>query len=260
MDLTIKEVQAYGTDMLRDVVAICEREGIQYYAFYGTLLGTVRHAGPIPWDYDIDIYVPENQILRFVDAVDHELGDKYWVDFRRNTKTPRPFPRIGLKGFETDILHIDVFRMSGLPNRWTNRKIITWAGRKLFVIWKSKTVDLDFYNLYYPDTKRKVLAKVVKWISWPVTPQRALHSIDSLCGKYPVMTTDYVGRVMGKGAVYLTRYFQNTLLLPYADFMIRVPEGYEQLLSQLYGDYSELPPKEKREKNLNRIYHVRELK
>lgn len=256
MDLTLKEVQEYGTKMLRDVVTVCEKRGIQYFAIYGTLLGTIRHSGPIPWDYDIDIYVPENQIGCFVEAIENDLGEKYWVDYRNNTKIQRPFPRVGLRGFETDILHLDVFRMSGLPNRRINQRIITWIGRKLFVIWKSKTIDSIFY---YPDMKRRVLTKIVSLISWPVSANRALHMIDSLCKKYEVMTTDYVGRIMGRGAIYPTRYFRKSILLPYDDFMIRVPEGYEQLLSQMYGDYMKFPPKEEQDRFLNMTYHVRAL-
>ena len=46
----MKRVWAAEVKVLEKVIEICERHNITYYADYGTLLGTVRHKGFIPWD------------------------------------------------------------------------------------------------------------------------------------------------------------------------------------------------------------------
>ncbi|MCI9638313.1 MAG: LicD family protein, partial [Hungatella sp.] len=41
--------------MLERLDEVCRKHDITYWAFYGTLLGAVRHQGFIPWDDDIDL-------------------------------------------------------------------------------------------------------------------------------------------------------------------------------------------------------------
>mgnify|MGYP002515178333 CR=1 FL=1 len=45
--------------------------------------------------------------------------------------------------------------------------------------------------------------------------------------------------------VFLEAYFQNTVDLVFEDGMYPVPADYDGLLTQLYGDYMKMPPKEK---------------
>ena len=69
---TMKSVWAAKMDMLNEVIILCEKYGIQYYADWGTLLGAVRHGGFIPWDDDIDIAMLRKDYNRFI-QVSNEL-------------------------------------------------------------------------------------------------------------------------------------------------------------------------------------------
>lgn len=55
-ELTLKEIQMVGLNVLLKVVQICDELGLNYSLAYGTMIGAVRHNGFIPWD-DIDIYM-----------------------------------------------------------------------------------------------------------------------------------------------------------------------------------------------------------
>lgn len=256
MVLNIEDLHAVCNTMLKSVVTVCESCGIPYFLIYGSLLGAVRHNGPIPWDSDIDIYVPEYEIERFVNTIEDKLGEKYWVNFRNKGSVPKPFPRIGLKGYSTDILHIDVFRMSGLPHGFLRPQLMEICGRFLWILWRAKTIDP---KTEYSDSKRTIYAYAMKLFSAPFSVSFIIRSIDYLCKKYKTYSTDYVGRVMGHGAIYKKSLFESYVMFPYADFFVRVPTGYDELLRTMYGDYMQFPPEEERRRNEQAIFQIHSI-
>lgn len=66
----LKELQNIQYEMLKAVDVICKKYDIKYYLVYGTLLGAVRHKASIPWDYDIDIAMPREELNKFLKVKD----------------------------------------------------------------------------------------------------------------------------------------------------------------------------------------------
>ena len=56
-------------DILVDIDRYCRDNGLMYHLAYGSLLGAVRHHGFIPWDDDIDIWMPRPDFEYFRDVV-----------------------------------------------------------------------------------------------------------------------------------------------------------------------------------------------
>ena len=52
------QLQAIILEMLDDVHAYCEAHDLTYLLSGGSVLGTVRHQGFIPWDDDADLFMP----------------------------------------------------------------------------------------------------------------------------------------------------------------------------------------------------------
>ena len=79
-DITIlRQLQLLETDILCDVVKVCNDNGISYTLSSGTLLGAVRHKGFIPWDDDIDVEIPINDYRIFLKIAQEALGNQYFV-------------------------------------------------------------------------------------------------------------------------------------------------------------------------------------
>src|SRR5699024_10515344 len=62
----LAEVQKVLVKTLCYVDTFCEQHGLNYFLIGGSLLGAVRHKGPIPWDDDIDVGMPREDYDRFL--------------------------------------------------------------------------------------------------------------------------------------------------------------------------------------------------
>ena len=59
----LKELQRVELDIFKSFINVCKTLKVKYYVIAGTLLGTVRHKGFIPWDDDLDIAIPRKPIF-----------------------------------------------------------------------------------------------------------------------------------------------------------------------------------------------------
>lgn len=256
--LSMAQMQEYGSEMLKHVSEICEREKIPYVLFFGSMLGAVRHRGPIPWDYDIDIGVPENELERFVAVMEQQLPEKYWVDFRSEHATPMIFPRIGLSGYDTHYLHIDVYRLVGFPDSMQRSKWIVKLGWLLLELRLVKTADLD----YYEGQKKRRIRNLRRFL-YLFSPSFFVKRYDALCKRYPYESASKVGLNACKEGIqfiYNRETFDDTILVDYLDYKVRIPRSYDAVLRSFYKDYMQLPSREHIDSEMKKQYRLKPWK
>jgi phosphorylcholine metabolism protein LicD len=73
-----KHAQKKMTNMFQIFSTICTQHGIKYFAIGGTLIGTVRHKGWIPWDGDVDVAILEDDYNKFK-KIKNELPSDLWL-------------------------------------------------------------------------------------------------------------------------------------------------------------------------------------
>jgi lipopolysaccharide cholinephosphotransferase len=69
----VKRIWAAQLEVLSWIDEVCRKYGIRYIMCYGSLIGTVRHKGYIPWDDDIDIGMLRADYNRFLEVVPVEI-------------------------------------------------------------------------------------------------------------------------------------------------------------------------------------------
>lgn len=56
--------------LMQKIDGLFKHQNLTYWAFFGTLLGVVRHKGLIPWDDDLDICMHNNDLNKLLDLKD----------------------------------------------------------------------------------------------------------------------------------------------------------------------------------------------
>lgn len=64
-ELTLEERKKVQLEMLDEIDSFCRKNNIKYSLAFGTLLGAIRHKGFIPWDDDVDIMMPIDDLNKF---------------------------------------------------------------------------------------------------------------------------------------------------------------------------------------------------
>lgn len=240
--------------ILKDFADYCERNGFAYCLAAGTLLGAVRHGGFIPWDDDVDVFMPRADYLRFVEAVRRRpLADRYRAVALELGNSPYPF--LKLEDAETKItnsnsslhtsLWIDVFPLDDLdPNVLTGdgffRRIRRYGkmleiasiercrGRTAIVrIAKAAVVALA--RIRGAERYGRLILDTVRRHSRPDSPLVG----DAVWGS-------------GRSGVLPREVFFPCSTVRFRGVEFKAPGDTHAYLSSIYGDYMKLPPESQR--------------
>ena len=130
-EISLNELRKIQIDILDKVHNFCIQNNITYFLSSGTLLGAIRHGGYIPWDDDIDLYMPRESYERFINIYKDDSHDTRVITLYNNKEYYYPFAKVEdtnsivienvPEKFNIGI-NIDIFPIDGVPNNLICRK------------------------------------------------------------------------------------------------------------------------------------------
>lgn len=258
----IGEIQAIEMDILRELIRICDKNGIRYYLMEGSLLGAVRHKSMVPWDDDIDVGMFREDYERFLQIVKAEIRAPYRCLTYRD--------REGYKECIAQVVNteekvvtsyraenavmnvwVDVFVIDGMPadpvRHFFHKYRLLF--RKLILMWS----DLDHYLVR--DRERP-------WYEKALIRFCKVFRLGKYIDNYTALVR--MDRVMANGSKENTisfmseyrwktefpmEYYGEGRMAAFGDLSVRIPDEAEKILTSIYGDYMKLPPEDKRYKH-----------
>lgn len=262
MRTTIEDVQRAETQLLLEVDRVCRENGIGYFLSEGTLLGAVRHQGPIPWDDDVDIVFPRAAFERFVAVAPGALGegfefhgpddfgDRAFFDFIPHVvmTESRLHEDDGCTRFYGGILNhvlLDVFVLdddTGGFSQW-------WRRTRLKLVY-----GLSWGHRYGLDYSKYVgLQKAVVFMlshAGRLFKQTTLnHVYDRISRSGQGRGSDYfISNTLLQeiGCRYRKEWYAESVTAEYDGHRLSIPCGHDSVLTEVYGAYLQLPPEERR--------------
>lgn len=248
------EIQKELCDMLRDLVAVLEKEKINYFISSGTCLGAIRHSGFIPWDNDIDIFVPRDEYYKISNLI---MADKY--EFVNPYKKGYLFTyskfvnkniiledHDAIKKYSKQNLFIDIFPLDYLPDEEKKRNKLVRRVYKYKVLLSCKGTK--------GSTRKKDILKKMYRIIFFWLPINVLKKIINNSGvKYK---TSHCMDLCWGVTPLKTEFFENYEIKEFEGIPVRVPKMYHEYLTTIYGDYMKLPPVEKRVSHNIDAYYI----
>lgn len=238
----LRRAQLRMLDILIEVDKICKRHHITYWLDGGTCLGAIRHKGFIPWDDDVDISVMRKDYKRLRKILKEELPDN--MVFQDET-TDKKFPsKLG----KVRDRH-SYFEEEEMKTPLKEQGIFI----DIFLIERGHANVKAFVDFFYGRAFRRLrghsgnrIEYIIALLMWPfacllVSLARFFKFLlpsDLLIYGYGIST-------LKKYQLHASDFFPTKpILFEGREFM--APANPDAYLRRLYGDYMQIPPKDKR--------------
>ena len=252
-----RELKKIQIDILDNINKFCIDNNIKYWIDYGTLLGAVRHKGYIPWDDDIDIGMLREDYDKLIKLFNKSnnryvlkdyILDKNWhysygKILDTDTIMYEPDEKNGIKSS----VFIDIFIYDDLSN---DDRVVknAFKKRKLY----GRLHVLQTYKVSYYENKRKFnFIRLPLHLILKLFPKNYfVKKIVQIEMKYASNDAKMVGLLCEKLDVAFDKEdFADVTKIEFEGKKYFAPKDYDKHLKLAYGNYMELPPKEKRISN-----------
>ena len=254
---TMKRYWAAQLQVLSEIDKICLRHNLNWFADCGSLLGVVRHKGYIPWDDDLDIAMLRADYECFLEYAREELPQGYCILSSQDSEEYYyPFGRITnshaidlRKDFLASnhgcpfVVGVDIFPLDNVfsdPEQEEERE------KRASSVFSALSGIL--HNILSETERNTLLRRIEKdndiVFSEDDKRRQLLLLFEKICIECKDDSSEEVVRlytwVKDKNIKFLRDNYSAWKDAPFETTMLRIPEDYDAILRNIYGDYMKI--------------------
>ena len=245
--------------VLKYCISFFEEHDINWFIACGSAIGAIRHKGIIPWDDDIDIYMPRSDYNKLLSLREEMLKDGFRFICLKDAGYPYAFGKVMdinttlwqerrypfNVGCYVDIFPLDLtdVGMMSFSKKWRRfRDLFSQYRAKISKV--SMAGIIDDIRKRKMDTLRVIPAKLVLMFKSKQRLQDQLLSMEASWNKKE--GDRFVSFTESGMYMFPQKWFSDYVMMPFEDIEVRVPASYDAYLTYMYGDYMTPPPEAQR--------------
>lgn len=253
-ELLVKSLMAFDT--------ICREYNLNYYACGGTAIGALRHKGIIPWDDDIDLFMPRADYEKLILLKERILECGYNVQSLKDDGYIYPFVKfcdINTTLLEFDNydcvlgVYIDIFPMDSVGNNVNEIINITYMYDMLFYAYQTCLRKKGLFVSFLYELKKNHFSQSFEYLKIligraldPQLTQKRIIRFESFEKELTKQSGDnyyvYHNSFGPEKEIMNKAWYDSYTYKPFEDITIRVQCGVHEYLTQVFGNYMKPPP------------------
>jgi len=252
--MNLQEIQQASLEILKEFHSFCVANDIKYSLAYGTLIGAIRHKGFIPWDDDVDVMMGRDDFEKFfalypkhgrftaISPKDCYMAIGRFCDEQETlAKSDVPWKK-GKAG-----LWIDVFPVDCVPDTQEEFEKLHARCRSLYYQGvRRRKLKLSFVKMRVKHKLQYIIQKLTFATKLETILERHRQTLAEI--KYGSTNHCCQLAIPDNGTKdYLPlQSMQEYIEVDFAGEKMMSIKDYDTYLRNIYGDYMQLPPEEKR--------------